>query len=77
MIDAITRDANLRGDGIGLTIIEWASAVLNNGMGNYEKAVAAVERATEGLVGVRRAGWCRRRVGCGARGARRGLAPGL
>jgi DNA-binding CsgD family transcriptional regulator len=49
MIDAITRDANLRGEGIGLSIVEWASAVLNNGIGNYEKAVAAVEPATDYL----------------------------
>jgi DNA-binding CsgD family transcriptional regulator len=47
MIDAITRDASLRGEGIGLTISEWASAVLNNGLGNYEKAVTAVERAAD------------------------------
>jgi ATP/maltotriose-dependent transcriptional regulator MalT len=49
MIDAITRDVSLRGEGIGLTINEWASAVLNNGIGNYEKAVTAVERATDYL----------------------------
>ncbi len=49
LIDAITRDANMRGEGIGLSITEWASAVLNNGMGNYEKAVAAVERGTDYL----------------------------
>jgi len=29
-----------------------------------------------GVVGVRRAQWCRRRVGCVASGARRGLPPG-
>jgi DNA-binding CsgD family transcriptional regulator len=49
MIDAITRDVSLRGEGIGLTISEWASAVLNNGIGDYEKAVTAVERATDYL----------------------------
>jgi hypothetical protein len=51
MIDAITRDVSLRGEGIGLTINEWASALLNNGLGNYEKAVTAVERATDYLGG--------------------------
>jgi DNA-binding CsgD family transcriptional regulator len=49
MIDAITRDATQRGEGIGLSICEWASAVLNNGTGNYENAVTAVERAIEYL----------------------------
>jgi DNA-binding CsgD family transcriptional regulator len=49
MTDAITADVTLRGEGVGITIIEWASAVLNNGLGNYETAVTAVERATEYL----------------------------
>jgi DNA-binding CsgD family transcriptional regulator len=49
MMDAIITDISLRGEGIGLTISEWASAVLNNGLGNYEKAVTAVERATDYL----------------------------
>jgi DNA-binding CsgD family transcriptional regulator len=49
MIDAITVDVGLRGEGVGLTIIEWASALLNNGIGDYEKAVAAAQYATEYL----------------------------
>jgi ATP/maltotriose-dependent transcriptional regulator MalT len=49
MIDAITEDVTLRGEGVGITIIEWASALLNNGIGNYEKAVTAAQHATEYL----------------------------
>jgi len=49
IIDTITRDVRLRGEGVGLTIIEWASALLNNGIGNYEKAVTAAQHATEYL----------------------------
>jgi DNA-binding CsgD family transcriptional regulator/tetratricopeptide (TPR) repeat protein len=49
MIDMITRDVNLLGEGVGLTIIEWASALLHNGIGNYEKAVTAAQHATEYL----------------------------
>jgi DNA-binding CsgD family transcriptional regulator len=49
MIDAISMDVSLRGEGVGLTIMEWASALLNNGIGNYEKAVTAVERAIDYL----------------------------
>jgi DNA-binding CsgD family transcriptional regulator len=49
MTDAITADVTLRGEGVGITILEWASALLNNGIGNYEEAVTAVERATEYL----------------------------
>ena len=43
-----------------------------NGMSSQATAVA--ERPS--VVGVRRARWCLRRVGCVARGARRGRAPG-
>jgi DNA-binding CsgD family transcriptional regulator len=49
MIEAITADVNLRGEGVGLTIIEWASALLNNGIGDYEKAVTAAQHSTEYL----------------------------
>jgi DNA-binding CsgD family transcriptional regulator len=49
MTDAITADVTLRGEGVGITILEWASALLNNGIGNYEEAATAVERATEYL----------------------------
>jgi DNA-binding CsgD family transcriptional regulator/tetratricopeptide (TPR) repeat protein len=49
MIDAITVDVRRRGEGVGLTIVEWASALLNNGIGDYEKAVTAAQHATEYL----------------------------
>jgi DNA-binding CsgD family transcriptional regulator len=49
MIDAIAVDVWLRGEGVGLTIIEWASALLHNGIGDYEKAVTAAQRAIEYL----------------------------
>ena len=35
-----------RGEGIGITFAEWANAVLNNGLGHYDKAMAAAQRAT-------------------------------
>jgi DNA-binding CsgD family transcriptional regulator len=50
LIDAISGDVSLRGEGVGLTIIEWLSAVVNNGIGNYEAAVEAAQRSTEYLV---------------------------
>jgi ATP/maltotriose-dependent transcriptional regulator MalT len=46
LIDATIREANLRGEGIGIALAEWANAVLNNGLGNYEKAMQAAQRAT-------------------------------
>jgi DNA-binding CsgD family transcriptional regulator len=50
LIDAISRDVRLRGEGVGISIIQWLSAVLNNGIGNYEAAVQAAQRSTEYLV---------------------------
>jgi DNA-binding CsgD family transcriptional regulator len=47
LIEAITRTVTVRGEGLGLTIVEWATAVLNNGVGNYPKAVAAAQNASE------------------------------
>ena len=46
LIDAITRDVTMRGEGIGLTVVDWAHAVLNNGLGNYQDAVTAAQRST-------------------------------
>ena len=46
LIDATIREANLRGEGIGIALAEWANAVLNNGLGSYETAMRAAQRAT-------------------------------
>jgi DNA-binding CsgD family transcriptional regulator len=46
LIDATTREMNVRGEGIGIAVAEWANAVLNNGLGSYEKAMQAAQRAT-------------------------------
>ncbi|OBI51736.1 LuxR family transcriptional regulator [Mycobacterium kyorinense] len=45
LIEATTRDVMRRGEGVGLTIGEWATAVLNNGIGNYAAAMAAAKNA--------------------------------
>ena len=49
LIDAINQHISLRGEGVGITIIEWASAVLNNGIGDYEAAMEAAQRSTDYL----------------------------
>ncbi|MFJ5305229.1 ATP-binding protein [Streptomyces sp. NPDC088350] len=46
LIDATLEDVTTRGEGIGITYTEWASAALNNGLGHYDKALAAGLRAT-------------------------------
>jgi DNA-binding CsgD family transcriptional regulator len=40
-------DVTRRGEGIGLSVLDWAQAVLCNGLGRYEQARAAALRATE------------------------------
>jgi DNA-binding CsgD family transcriptional regulator len=47
LIEATVKDAVVRGEGIGLAVIQWASALLYNGLGRYEDALAAAEQATE------------------------------
>jgi len=45
MIDAQRREVVRRGEGLWLVATEWASAVLFNGAGRYEDALAVAERA--------------------------------
>src|SRR6476660_8887546 len=51
LIEAILNNVRLRGEGIGITVAEWSNAVLNNGLGRYQTALSAAERATENYGG--------------------------
>ncbi|MDX6343884.1 MAG: hypothetical protein QOH87_4022 [Trebonia sp.] len=44
--DCVPR-ARRRGEGLALACIDWATAVLYNGLGRYEKALAAAEQASK------------------------------
>ena len=57
LIDATIREVNLRGGGIGIAVAEWWNAVLNNGLGSYEKAMQAAQRATSYSVELVVPGW--------------------
>jgi DNA-binding CsgD family transcriptional regulator len=46
LIEATVRDATARGEGKGITIADYAAAVLNNGVGDYGAALAAAQRAS-------------------------------
>jgi DNA-binding CsgD family transcriptional regulator len=46
LIEARLRDFVSRGEGLGVTLAYWASAVLYNGLARYEEALAAAEQAT-------------------------------
>ena len=45
LIEPIMKDATHRGEGIGVSVAEWASALLNNGLGRYGQAMTVAERA--------------------------------
>jgi DNA-binding CsgD family transcriptional regulator len=47
LIEDSRADVALRGEGIGISVLDWAQAVLYNGLGRYEEAYAAALRATE------------------------------
>jgi DNA-binding CsgD family transcriptional regulator len=46
LINTIEREVTERGEGLGITAAGWANAVLCNGLGRYEAALAAAHRAT-------------------------------
>jgi DNA-binding CsgD family transcriptional regulator len=47
LIEATRGEVMRRGEGAGLTFVLWASAVLYNGLGRYEDALAAAVQAVE------------------------------
>jgi DNA-binding CsgD family transcriptional regulator len=57
LIQIATDDAGRRGEGGGLSSVQWAAAVLYNSLGRYEQALAAAERASEDSPAVRFASW--------------------
>jgi DNA-binding CsgD family transcriptional regulator len=57
LIQTATDDVARRGEGGGLSSVQWAAAVLCNGLGRYEEALAAAQRASEDSPAVRFASW--------------------
>ena len=47
LIEDGMKEAERRGDGAWLTFAQWATAVLHNGLGRYEQALAAAEQASQ------------------------------
>jgi ATP/maltotriose-dependent transcriptional regulator MalT len=46
LIAAAIDEANGRGEGLAIALAEWANALLNNGLGNYEQALQAAQRGS-------------------------------
>jgi DNA-binding CsgD family transcriptional regulator len=57
LIQIATDDVGHRGEGGGLSSVQWAAAVLCNSLGRYEQALAAAQRASEDSPAVRFASW--------------------
>jgi DNA-binding CsgD family transcriptional regulator len=57
LIEIATDDVRRRGEGLGLSSVQWAAAVLCNSLGRYEEALAAAQRASEDSPAVRFASW--------------------
>ena len=47
LVEATTKDAVPRGEGIGVSTAQWTDALLHNGLGHYERAAAAAGRVLE------------------------------
>ncbi len=47
MIESTIRDAGTGGQGLSVQWAEWANAILFNGLGRYDRALASAERAAE------------------------------
>jgi DNA-binding CsgD family transcriptional regulator len=47
LIEASTKDFAARGEGMGLTLAQWATAALYNGLARYQDALAAAEQAAQ------------------------------
>jgi DNA-binding CsgD family transcriptional regulator len=47
LIEATVKEVVQRGEGIGLSTTQWLGAVLNNGLGQYENALAAAQELLE------------------------------
>src|SRR5262245_61497345 len=46
-IEAARLEATARGEGMGLGVVEWATALLHNGCGRYAEALAAAQRGCQ------------------------------
>ena len=47
LIEATIAEAEARGQGIAATYAHWAAAILNNGLGRYQQALAAAQDASQ------------------------------
>src|SRR6187200_2092793 len=59
LIESVIRDAGAGGQGIGVQWAQWVSSILFNGLGSYDRALVAAERAVEEMPQLFISGWAR------------------
>jgi DNA-binding CsgD family transcriptional regulator len=59
LIESVIRDAGGEGQGIGVQWAQWGSSILFNGLGSYDRALAAAERAAKEMPHLFISGWAR------------------
>jgi RNA polymerase sigma factor (sigma-70 family) len=47
LIDSSRAEVAQRGEGVGISVLDWAEAVLHNGLGRYDEARDAAQRVTD------------------------------
>jgi len=57
LIENCREELTRRGEGIGISVLDWAEAVLYNGLGRYEEACAAAVRVAEHPDDVNSSSW--------------------
>jgi DNA-binding CsgD family transcriptional regulator len=57
LIDVGVKDVLHRGEGVGLSFIQWAAAVLHNGLGHYREALEWARQASEDTPAQRFTSW--------------------
>jgi len=57
LIDNCREELTRRGEGIGISVLDWAEAVLYNGLGRYDEACAAAVRVAEHPDDVNSSSW--------------------
>jgi DNA-binding CsgD family transcriptional regulator len=56
-VDAVISDARAAGQGVGIQWSQWVSAILDNGLGRYESALAQAQQASEQAPELFVSGW--------------------
>jgi len=57
LIESATKDATAGGQGTGVQTAQWVAAILFNGLGRYEQALAAARQASEGTPNISVTDW--------------------